>query len=502
MTNRTQLALHIAVIGLVAASVAGCNWGGGNGDNLSAQRFTDTRGTTDRIAAPIDEPGPLLYDQVRVDVMQRDPRVAVGTTAEPEQPTVREVSPVVREGLARRESSPTTQSAPNDTTAVTQTPASEEGQYFTLGGVVAEVNGEPIFANRVINILARPLQAMARQHDRRRFEQVAREMILRQIRELIQVELRYAAARRNLSADEQLLADSMTMAWRNRVMTQAGGSLEQAIAEAARNGEDFEQTLAEQNRNFVVQVFSQKKLRPRIQVSADDLRRYYDIHLKDEFTKLDEVQFRLIKIDPARRQGRDAAEDRIQTMRVQAAGGEVAFETLASQINDDAYLAPRAGDVGTIRRGDYAALPKVEQTVWDTPVGEVTPVVEEKGAFYIAKVEKKDFGRVMAFEEEGVQDRIRARLEADQFRQLLEESDQRLRDQAAVRFEPQMAEIAVDMALQSYPRWSRRPEPPAAVSPPPARPEDPLTLPPTAPTEDATPPAPAPAPAPMPDLNK
>src|SRR5690606_37495642 len=100
------------------------------------------------------------------------------------------------------------------------------------------------------------------------------------------------------------------------------------------------------------QVFSQKKLRPRIQVSANDLRRYYDMHLKDEFTKPDQVQFRLIKIDPARRQGRDAAEDRIHTMRMQAASGEVAFEKLASQINDDAYLATRAGDVGTIRRGD------------------------------------------------------------------------------------------------------------------------------------------------------
>src|SRR5690606_18611886 len=160
---------------------------------------------------------------------------------------------------------------------------------------------------------------------------------------------------------------SLTMAWRNRRITEAGGSLQQAIQQAYTVGEDFDIQLEEQYRTFMTQVYYQKRIIPRIQVSGEDMRAYYDRHLNDQFTEFDEARFRVIKIDPAKMEPRGAADDRISTMRQQVASGSADFATLAGQINHDTYLAARGGDVGTIQRGAYV-IPEVEEAVWKTPV--------------------------------------------------------------------------------------------------------------------------------------
>src|SRR5205823_15047079 len=102
------------------------------------------------------------------------------------------------------------------------------------------------------------------------------------------------------------------------------------------------------------------------------------------------------------------------------------------------------------------ALEKVEQAVWDTPVGEVTPVVQQgdpPDAFYLAKVEERKPGRVVPFEEEGVQARIEKQLSDEQFLALQEKVQAELERDAVVKRDPQMRESAVEMAMQNYRTW-------------------------------------------------
>src|SRR5690606_36535685 len=217
MDGKSRWILMLAV----GAMAAGCA-GGGGGEPLSQQRFSGARQPTDSIAAPVDRPGPLLYNQVRVDFMDDAPEVeGLAMDDAPAGPTVGEESPTVQ-----REVRPPTEVVADQATApapATQPQAAGDqpvaSGYYTIGGVVAEVNGQPIFANRVIGILGRLLQARAQETSLDRFESEARELITRQVWELIRAELEFAAAQRGLSPEDRLLADAMTMGWRNRRIT-------------------------------------------------------------------------------------------------------------------------------------------------------------------------------------------------------------------------------------------------------------------------------------------
>lgn len=451
-----------AALGM-ALLAGGCNWGGGGGGSAARtgdQRLARPTGAG-AVAAPVEDTGAGIYNQVNVEFHQDEARLG-GILKEKDEPSdepVRQVSSTVRQVVDGTkpdgQTQPTTTqptSAPDGAEAAGNSPV-KQGTYYTIGGVVAEVNGQPIYANRVLNILARALQAKAHEDDRPEFMTAARDLIENQIDELIRAEILFAAAQRNLSPEEKMLAQSMTMAWRNSQITAAGGSLQQAMRQAADRGEDFEQLVQEQYRLFMTQVYVQKKLMPRVQLSANDLRRYYQEHI-DQFTQFDEASFRVIRIDPKKMESRDAALDRITTLWRQLQRGEADFAKVAGQINHDAFLMKNNGQVpGPVQRGSYRQQ-AVEDAVWKTPVGAVTDIVTgDDGAFYIALVESKQQGRVMAFEEENVQESIRETLRSQQLRTLMDQARQKLAENASVRRDPGMVEVAVEMASQNYDRW-------------------------------------------------
>jgi transposase-like protein len=90
-------------------------------------------------------------------------------------------------------------------------------------------------------------------------------------------------------------------------------------------------------------------------------------------------------------------------------------------------------------------------------VGSVTPVIDDAGAMYIAMVEGRKVGRVVPFEDRKVQERIRKTLENRQFRKLSDEIEATLRKNSMVRKDPEMAQAALDMAMQGYAVWSKKP---------------------------------------------
>jgi len=156
------------------------------------------------------------------------------------------------------------------------------GQYMTLGGVVAEVNGTPIYANKVLSVLDPILREKARKLDADSFRRQAKQDIDRRIQELVRLELFYAAAQRSLGPDDKKLADLMTVQWRMQQITKAGGSVELARRRARDEfGMDFDEMAQEQSHNELIRIYDQKKIIPKIQVSASDIREYYDKHLSD-----------------------------------------------------------------------------------------------------------------------------------------------------------------------------------------------------------------------------
>jgi parvulin-like peptidyl-prolyl isomerase len=229
-----------------------------------------------------------------------------------------------------------------------------------------------------------------------------------------------------------------------------------ARRKAAADGIDFDEKVREQNRTYLVQIFYQKKVFPKVQVTADDMRRYYDQHLSTEFSESDQAQFRLIRIDVKKMGGRDQAIDKIKDLHEKAARGDD-FAKLASGINSDPNLMKTGGRVGGtdgwVQRGAFA-IPEVEAAVWKLQPGQVTDVIQVGDSFYIAKLEDRKLGRVRPFEDEDVQKQIRDTLQRQQIAERREQVQAQLMKEAVIYPYPPELEPAIEIAMQKYPQWS------------------------------------------------
>lgn len=334
------------------------------------------------------------------------------------------------------------------------------GQYLTLGGVVAEVNGTPIYANKVLALNEVPFRVKAKQLDARNFQYQAMKDIKKTIRELIQGELEYAAAQRNLDPDDRRLADAATMYWRIQRITQAGGSLElarRASLADQNNPMDFDERTIEQGRLELIKLYYQKKIYPKIQVTAADIREYYDINKDKEFTINDQVKFRLIKVDinltSKAANKKELAQAKIVGIWKRAKAGEK-FEEMAMRENDEKMFAGK--EPFDIAPKSFSIEP-VREALLKLKTGEVSDVLEDRNAFYVVKIEQRVEGRVRPFEEQAVQDEIRFKLKTDQFRNLRGEVQMALVKDATITDEAQLdrwALIALDMAMQRYAQYA------------------------------------------------
>src|SRR5258706_11876955 len=178
---------------------------------------------------------------------------------------------------------PTRPAASADSTGAP--PGLSSGQYQLIGSVVAKVNGIPIYANKILALLKKPLTQKARELGPDQFRDFAKQLIKQQLTELERDELLLAAAQRALSDEDQRMVDAMTQIWRSEQITLAGGSLQLARSKAAAEGDDFDELVREQHRRKKVERFHIRKLSPRIQVTVDDLRPHYDKPKAVEFTE-------------------------------------------------------------------------------------------------------------------------------------------------------------------------------------------------------------------------
>jgi parvulin-like peptidyl-prolyl isomerase len=325
------------------------------------------------------------------------------------------------------------------------------GQYVTLGGVMATVNGTPIFANKVLHTLEVALAAKARELEPRQFRGVASDLIRRQVTEYVNSELEFAAAQKSLEKDDRKFADFLTVRWRQEQVTAAGGSVEMTKRRYAQSGQDFDEELRNQYRLYMIRFYYERKIVPKIQVTAADMRGYYKANLDKKFTEHSEIEFQLIKVDARKAASPQAAQAKAKSLFERARSGED-FAVLAASSNDDARLARAKGAVGTIQRGAFA-LEKVEDACWKTAPGQVADLVEEGGNFYIARVTAKRLGTTRSFDDPAVQDEVKADLRTQQFRRLQSVNREALIQQAVITEVPGMNDTAVDMAMQRYATW-------------------------------------------------
>ena len=392
-----------------------------------------------------DQPG-QLFNNAHAESMPQDGARRGNGVARPSK-TVQEnvTGPGAGEDLGA-------ETPPATTTAAS--PGLSTGQYLTIGGVVAEVNATPIYTKQVMRLAEPILAPRARQLSPEQFRFEAIKTIKEQRDALIGHQLQYFAAEKNLDEKEKKLADLLTMQWRQQQIIAAGGSEEVARQRAALRGQDFDEMVRQEYRLIMRQILVQKKLMPQVVVSADEIRAYYNHNRDREFADPGSARFRLIKIDVGKSGGEEKAQQRIESIRNRVAKAGESFEIIARTENDDAHLRSTGGDVGgAIQKGAFALEP-VEQAVWSTPDGDVTPVIRIGSAFYIARVEEKKSGHVRPFEDEDVQMEINEKLSSTQLRELQQRMLERLFREAVITQNEEMLNTAVEIAMQNYPRWA------------------------------------------------
>jgi parvulin-like peptidyl-prolyl isomerase len=126
---------------------------------------------------------------------------------------------------------------------------------------------------------------------------------------------------------------------------------------------------------------------------------------------------------------------------------------MATRENDEKMFAgEKAFDVSP----KSFAIPKVREALAKLNPGEVSEIVADADAYYVVKLEQRTGGRVRPFEEQAVQNEIKTKLRTQQYAALREQGRQALVKGATIRTDPEMTQIAIDMAMQRYPQYAAK----------------------------------------------
>ncbi len=422
---------------------------------LSPAAFTTRTGDDPSINNPLDKPGPIQYDTYRVvqtpPVQASPPPVEVGRTV---RELVKSPDAEARQEDAKLGGGPADPNAPAPATPPASGGAESYG-WFLNGCVLEEINGTAIFSDKVISAIQKPLVAEAKKGGELRFRQIASSLYDNQIHVYERDELEYASAQKALEAEDEQTARAMTVQWRQKKITEAGGSLEMARRRAAADGWDFDKQVEQQYRLHLVQIYYQKRIIPLIQVTAADMRVYYDLRKDTEFTTHGQARFRVIKIDPQDHLGREDAMNIARELRKRAATED--FADLARSSNDDPNWRASGGAVGGkdgyVQKGAFR-FQEVEEAVWKLRPGEVSDIIPADGCFYLAKLEQLTEDKVEDFDSLAVQDKIRDELRSQQFTALREKHVGELMKDAITRRNDDAISETLASIIQQYPMWN------------------------------------------------
>ena len=414
-----------AAMAMLAVSAGGCSWFGGGDDRNTIQ----PQPTPDVYRSPLKADVDRTGDYRRGGLLGQQPQTAT-------RPATRRIAPTM----------------PTPLTATTA-PAMTAGdsQYLVLGSVVANVNGAPIYANDLLQQTAPLLRARARELQPEQFRSVAQAELKRQRQALIEDELVYAAAQRNTTPEEQREAQARTFMTRERMISQAGGSLQMAQKLAREQGTDFDTELAKAERTELARIYFRKRVMPRATMTVDEMRRYYERNRDKQFTSPSTATIRVVRIDVSDVGSDAAAKQRAEEARARIAAGEN-FDAISDDYNKQGLLRSTKGLVGPLSKGSYAVV-ELDDAIWKTPAGQATPVVKSGGSYYVALVQERKDGRVQAFDEADVQNAIEGALKAQKINELRQRANEELQRDAVIQADDAMLAPAVEMAMQLYPNW-------------------------------------------------
>jgi peptidyl-prolyl cis-trans isomerase SurA len=169
--------------------------------------------------------------------------------------------------------------------------------------------------------------------------------------------------------------------------------LERALANEGMTFDDLRARQRELNRNkFYTQRMVDMHIRRKIDISAADVRAYYDEHKSEIPARPDTVCVGNILVVPQLAQDRQTEMlDRLTAIQTALRDG-MSFEDAAIQFSEDPNAA-QGGYLGRWKRGDLFS-PVLEEAAWSIEVGAVSQPLQTDRGVHVLKVISRDESEV------------------------------------------------------------------------------------------------------------
>lgn len=198
---------------------------------------------------------------------------------------------------------------------------------------------------------------------------------------------------------------------------------EAALRSSGMTREDFRRQIGV---NLRVSGVMAREVQRRVELTEEDLRRYYYEH-PEEFTTPERVELREFVVLESSSLGAEERRRLASELRDRIAAGEAMAEVIAP--HRDRGTTSDVVELGWVKQGDLD--PDLEAAVWDLEAGTVSLPVEGRGGLHVLEVIDREEATLLPFNEVADQiDRIeRERLLRQEYEGYLEE----LRDAAYIR---------------------------------------------------------------------
>lgn len=327
------------------------------------------------------------------------------------------------------------------TPQITPTMTVAQARALAVDGMVGQVNGQAIYASRVLSPLHEQFTRLGQTLAPAVFRQEAAKPILATLEEIVFNHLILGEAERDLS-DQERMGLSFMMRQEREKLIRKWGAGSRIVADdmlRQREGKGLDEKLQEFRQQMLIQRYMQQKLFPRINITRKDIERYYNDNLK-QFQPEPTRMVRLIRAEtPAAAQAIEAELQQGQT-----------FEEVAkSRFNG--YRREQGGLFAEKITGDeiFGIVP-LNQAVLELKAGEHSPRIDVGQTAYWVQVASLETGTPRSLRE--AQSEIEELLRRQRFQQLLARYRNTIFARGAYNPIPQMAESLLEIAVNRYAR--------------------------------------------------
>lgn len=314
-------------------------------------------------------------------------------------------------------------------------------QTYHVDGMIGQVNGRALYVKDVLDeTLCQTLATWGSELPRAEFRKRAAERIAVRLNSMVTDALIYGEAQRDLSDQErQGLAVAMTKQREQLLREYGQGSPALAEAELVQQtGMDMNQTLERWRQRLVVERYMRQKLRPKVNVTRRDVKRYYDDH-HDEFNPPSTRTVRVIQT----RIGEDS-----QSIRDRLEQGAPFADVAADPRNQ--FRPESSGLMGAMAGDQLFADPQVNQATLSLDAGQYAGPITVGERDWFVYVEQIHDAPGQSLKD--VQTQIQMTLFEQQLREQTERYREKLFEKGSYNSIEQMTLSLVQIAEDRYAR--------------------------------------------------